>query len=148
MPSHWWHQVESINNNRSGGGSGGAAGYSIGVNMFYEPFYHRQAYLSRNPFFQHNRYYSHLQQTLTQTGSRTRVSSSKSKRSKVHRRPRLSPESYRRYILEGSRPQGVELCDGVYVCFRSQASSTNDGAEKRAIGKDKKNKKKKKRKRK
>ena len=51
VPSHWWHQVTSHDD---------AHGKSVGVNYFYEPFYHRPGYRSVPPYMQRNRYYSHL----------------------------------------------------------------------------------------
>ena len=51
VPSHWWHQVTSHDDTR---------GMSLGINYFYEPFYHRPGFQCRHPNMQVNRYYSHL----------------------------------------------------------------------------------------
>eukprot|EP01041_Mallomonas_annulata_P000659 gene659-1271_t len=56
VPSHWWHQVISHNDEK---------GKSIGVNYFYEPFFHRPLYKAKSPLMQYNRYYSHISELKT-----------------------------------------------------------------------------------
>ena len=51
VPSHWWHQVTSYDD---------PDGKSIGVNYFYEPYYHRPGYECTHPNMQFNRHYSHV----------------------------------------------------------------------------------------
>lgn len=51
VPADWWHQVTSRMDHE---------GKSIGVNVFYEPFYKKPGYLTLMKFFLNNRYYSHL----------------------------------------------------------------------------------------
>ena len=51
VPSHWWHEVTSYDDEY---------GKSIGVNYFFEPYYHRPGYLSNHPNMQFNRHYSHI----------------------------------------------------------------------------------------
>ncbi len=57
VPSHWWHHVETTFNAPAAGKSGG---YSVGVNSFFEPYYHRRGFQSKLNVFQFNRYYWHL----------------------------------------------------------------------------------------
>lgn len=49
LPSHWWHQVDSYGDQ--------SEGKTIGINYFFEPFYHRPLYKASIPLLQSNRYY-------------------------------------------------------------------------------------------
>lgn len=51
VPSDWWHQVTSKMDDE---------GKSIGVNIFFEPFYKKPGYMTLLNSFVRNRYYSHI----------------------------------------------------------------------------------------
>lgn len=51
LPSHWWHQVVSEPDEE---------GKSIGLNKFFEPYYHRYGMITTSNIFQRNRYYAHI----------------------------------------------------------------------------------------
>lgn len=179
MPSHWWHEVESFNNqgdiitttttttatataakkskkykgaSSSSSSVVGAtaetqtqtqaetqaetetenvrstAGYSIGINWFFEPYYHRRGYQARVNIFQKNRYYAHI---AAQDDQNTQVAEDKDV-SDVITSSSYSTSSSSSLSLSklenkvrSYRAGGATLCDSEYVCFRNLQKNNN-----------------------
>lgn len=129
VPSHWWHEVEtsyeplsSSSSSRSSSSSTGSSdsnsGYSVGLNYFFEPYYHRLGYQSKVPTFQHNRYYAHLHDRYGSSNDNDWGNveeggvTSSSKRLKV--------DETKESIMHLDSNYGATVCSSEHVCFRNK----------------------------
>ena len=122
VPSHWWHEVESFNNQgdiNPDEEAGRDGGYSLGINWFFEPYFHRRGFQANLNVFQHNRYYAHLKREAPGAAG---ADISRGDDGSLTLKERV----------RGYRMGGAELCDSEFVCFRNApavSTASEVGAE-------------------